>query len=230
MLLGSNVVGSVAYMGGIMSLPEPFVHSWTQMIEYNYEYLLNPGELIKYDRATVSYHSFARNSLVEHMYGDWLLQLDTDITFEPDLLGRMLKRMEFTGAEVLAGLYLYKSHPHPPVAYNYNPKTKQKTVLGDWQKDAHLIPLRSAGAGALLVKRSVFDKIRATGESPFDIYFDGKTPLSEDHSFFERCWKLKIPVYAAPDIWVNHLMLKPLTEKDYDKAGLNIDYMENFKL
>lgn len=225
MILGRKIIGTCAYMGGVMSLPEPFVHSWTQMLQYNYEYL-GP---IKYDKATVSYHSFARNSLVDNMQGDWLLQLDTDITFEPDLLARMLHKADKFGVGVLAALYLYKSPPHPPVAYNFDPKAKEKHILGDWQKDADLIPLKSAGAAALLVRRSVFDKIKSElQQSPFDIYSKDNTPLSEDHSFFERCWKLKIPTYTAPDLWVNHLMYKELTEKDYNKEGLNIKKIDKF--
>lgn len=227
--IGKNTIATVAYLGGVMSLPSPFVHSWQQMIEYNYEYLLDPNERIEYTRATVSYHSFARNSLVDNMKGDFLLQLDTDITFDPDILGRMLRKMDQFNVDVLAGLYLYKNPPHPPVAYGYDPVKKAKTILGDWQKDADLIRLRSSGGGCLLVRKRVFDKIKTKlGQSPFDIYFDGDAPLSEDHSFFERCWKLKIPVYASPDIWVNHLIYKPLTEKDYDKTGLNIEKIDKF--
>lgn len=229
MLIGKKTIGTVAYLGGVMTLPEPFVHSYSQMIQYNYEYLLNPGEVIKYDHATVSYHSFARNSLVDNMQGEWLLQLDTDITFDPDILARMLLKMDKFGIDVLAGLYLYKAYPHPLVAYNYDPVKKEKRILADWDKNTDLLPLKSAGAGCLLVRRSVFDTIMSKlHESPFDIYFDKKSPLSEDHSFFERCWKLKIPVYAAPDVWVNHLMVKPLTEKDYDKSNLSIEKIEKF--
>lgn len=234
--LGKNVIGTISYLGGVMSLPEPFVDSWTKMIQYNYEYALNQGELIKYDRATVSYHSFARNSLVENMQGDWLLQLDTDVTFEPDILCRMLNYLTNAvvnggSVDVLCGLYLYKNSPHPPVAYAWDPKKKEKFILGDFQKDSELIQLKSAGAGCLLVRKSVFDRMRAELKcSPFDIYFDNKMPLSEDHSFFERCWNLKIPVYASPNIWVNHLKYKELTEKDYDRTGLNIEWVDNFKL
>lgn len=228
--IGKNVIGTISYLGGVMSLPEPFVDSWTKMIQYNYEYALNPGELIKYDRATVSYHSFARNSLVDNMQGDWLLQLDTDVTFEPDLIWRMVQRMEKYGIDVLCGLYLYKSPPHPPVAYAWDPKKKEKFILGDWQKDCDLLQIKSAGAGCLLVRKSVFERMRSELKcSPFDIYFDGKVPLSEDHSFFERCWDLKIPVYAAPDLWVNHLKYKELTEKDYDRTGLNIKRIDKIK-
>lgn len=233
MLLGRNTVGTVAYLGGVMALPEPFVKSWTDMLQYNYEYLLDANQRIEYTRSTVSYHSFARNMLVEHMKGDWLLQLDTDATFDPDLLGRMLlwfnnAKPEGKQIDVLAGMYLYKSDPHPPVVYGYDPKKKEKIIIGDWGK-GDLLRIKGAGAGCLLIRRSVFDKIRSeTGQSPFDIYFDGEAPLSEDHSFFERCWNLDIPVYAHTDIWVNHLTYKPLTQKDYDRSIVKVEKIKKF--
>lgn len=226
MLIGKKNIGTIAYLGGVMALPEPFVHSWTQMVQYNYEYL----EPIKYDRATVSYHSFARNTLVENMQGEWLFQLDTDITFEPDVLGRMLNMMDKFGIDVLAGLYLYKNHPHPPVAYGYDPKKKTKVMLGDWDRKADLQVLKSAGAGCLLVRKKVFDRIRDELHcSPFDIYFDGKMPLSEDHSFFERCWDLKIPVYGTVEVMANHLTYKPLTDRDFDSSNLNTERIDGFQ-
>lgn len=225
MLIGRKTIGTCAYLGGLMSIPEPFVYSWQQMIEYNSEYLVDSKTRINYTRAKVSYHSFARNTLVEQIHGDWLLQLDTDVVFEPDLLARMLLKMDKFGIDVLTAPYLYKSEPHPPVMYGYNPKTKSKFIMGDWDKKADLIPIRGAGAGALLVRRSVFDNIQCKlGESPFDIWYSKETgPLSEDHSFFERCWKLKIRCYAAPDITVKHLIYKELdVYKDYQKEGLTI--------
>lgn len=227
--VGKKTIGTVAYLGGVMSLPAPFVHSWQQMIEYSNEYIINPDERIEYTRATVSYHSFARNSLVDQMKGDWLLQLDTDISFDPDLLGRMVNMLEKFNVDVLAGIYLYKSEPHPPVAYAYDPKKKSKVILGDWDRKADLQLLRSAGAGCLLVRKSVFDKIKSASNcSPFDIYVDKDgSPLSEDHSFFERCWDLKIPVYGTVEIMANHLIYKEL--KDFDPKKLNLEKIDHYE-
>jgi glycosyltransferase involved in cell wall biosynthesis len=203
-----------------MSIPTPFVKSWQQMIEYNSEYFVKPTERIFYTHATVSYHSFARNSLADQMMGDWILMLDADITFDPDILIHMLYKMNKFDIDVLVAPYLYKSPPHPPVLYGYNPKTKAKTIMGDWKrKNVDLIPIRGSGAGCLLVRRKVFNKIQLKmKQSPFDIYVDKQgSPLSEDHSFFERLWKLKIPAYACPDIFVNHLIYKELkVDKDYN--------------
>lgn len=226
MLLGKKILGSIAYMGGIMAVPEPFLHAWQQMIEYNNEYFIEPGQMINYDRATVSYHSFARNSLVDQTKGEWLLQIDCDIIFEPDVLARMLNKMNKHNIDVMIAPYVYKSEPHPPVMYGYNKRTKAKYIVGDWDEKAELIRIKGAGAGCLLVRKKVFDKIKfKLNQSPFDIYFEnGTTPLSEDHSFFERCWKLKIPVYFSPQITVKHLKYRELDlNKDYDKSKVKID-------
>ncbi len=225
MLIGRNTIGTCAFMGGVMSIPTPFITAWQKMIEYNDEYLIKSTERIFYTSASVSYHSFARNSLVDQMMGDFLLQLDTDIIFEPDVLARMLLYMDRYDLDVMIAPYVYKSEPHPPVMYGFDPKKKDKFIIGDWDKDADLMQIRGAGAGCLLTRRKVFDAIRMKlNQSPFDIYYSKKTgPLSEDHSFFERCWKLKIPVYASPKIAVQHLTYKSLDiNKDYDKKSVLI--------
>lgn len=214
MLEGKKAIGTVAYMGGVMSLPELFVWSWTQMLQYNAIYAMQPNADIFYTRATVSYHSMARNSLADSMRGDWLLMLDTDIAFDPDLLARMLFLFESEKLDVLSGLYLHKGHPHPPVLYTWSKDGEQLEHLGDWDKPEgrYLIPIASAGAGCLLVRRSVFERIREElKESPFDIIH----PYGEDHSFFRRLKKLGIQAYCDPSVEVNHLAMRPLGLKDY---------------
>ena len=64
--------------------------------ELNTEYFCGQGEIIHYDRATVSYHSFARNTLVERMEGDFLLMLDTDHILDSDekiIVSKMRKKL-----------------------------------------------------------------------------------------------------------------------------------------
>lgn len=219
MLIGRQTIGTVAYMGGILTIPEPFVKAWSDMIQYNYEYLTLPNERILYNRATVSYHSFARNSLVDQMEGEWIFMLDTDIIFEPDILARMLHKMEKYNVDVLTCVYPYKAYPHAPVLYGRNPKTKKKYIIGDWEKEADIMQIHSSGAGCLLIRKSVIDKMKAKNQNPFDIM----EPYSEDHSFFERLHKLKVKAYCAPDIEIRHLTYKELSvQKDYKKEDMRI--------
>lgn len=219
MLIGRSTIGTVAYLGGILAIPEPFVKAWGDMIQYNSEYLVGATERILYTRSTVSYHAFARNSLVEQMKGDWLFMLDTDILFEPDILARMLHKMNKYDVKVLAGMYPYKSYPHAPVMYGKDPKKKKTFVLGDWDRTIEIMQIHSAGAGCLLIHKSVIEKIQETKEQPFDIV----EPFSEDISFFRRLEKLGIKAYTAPDIELKHLTYKELSvQKDYPKDDMLI--------
>lgn len=221
MRFGKKVIGTVAYMGGIMAVPSPFVWSWTQMIQYNNQYLVNPEEEIMYDRVTVSYHSFARNYLVKQMRGDWLLMLDTDHQFEPDIVARMLKVMaDNPEVEVLSGIYQYVIPPYHPKMFRFNEDLNLEAI-GDWdkKKGRYLVPVGSVGAGCLLVKRNVYNRVRnELKEEPFDII----PPYSEDNSFFRRLKKLGIKAYVDPSIEYPHLQMRPVTMKDYDRTKLKL--------
>lgn len=196
----------MAYLGGIFAIHEPFVHSWGNLIQYNNEYVIEPGQMIHYDRSTISYHAFARNSLVERMFGDFILFLDQDHQYEPDLLARMLHRLEKYKIDVLTGLYLYRQKPHAPLLYKWN-GTNGYEIIGKWDQSLKIFEVQSSGGGCLLVRKSVFDRIKnELGEQPFDI----EHPYSEDHSFFNRLRKLGIKAYCDPRIECHHLMVKPL--------------------
>lgn len=232
MLIGQKTIGTIAYMGGVMALPEPFVWSWTQMIQFNNEVFENDTERLHYTRATVSYHSFARNSLVDQMQGEFLLMLDTDHAFEPDLLWRMLNKMDLYNIDVLVAPYLYKSEPYPPVLYGWDKKKKAKYIIGDWDRtnNPNVMRVWGGGAGCLLVRKSVFQKIKKKLKcTPFDIMVQDSSPLSEDHSFFQRCYQLRIPVYATLDLESPHLIYKKLSIfKDYRPKDQKTDRVEDW--
>lgn len=201
-------------MSGGLTEPAPFIKSWQEMIQYNYEYLIGDSEKIDYIEATVSYHSFARDGLIDHMRGDWILMLDTDIAFDPDIAARMLLKMNQHNIDVLIGIYPYKGEPHVPVLYGYNPETDNRFILGDWDEDVDIQECDGAGAGCLMIRKSVVEKIKKTGTSLFAI----KEPFSEDNSFFLRCRENKIKVYFSPTIQVRHLIYRELSiDKDYPK-------------
>lgn len=221
-MMANKPMGTIAYMGGVYALPEAFCWSLAQMVQYNAEYLSGPGRCVHYDRATVSYHSFARNSLADQMRGDWLLMLDTDHSFEPDLAARMLMRMEKHQIDVLAGIYLYKSPPFMPVLYRWNGEAYE--VIGQWDGEPRIFEIGSAGAGCLMVRKKVFDRIRnELGEGPFDI----EHPYSEDHSFFNRLRRLGIKAYCDPDIECHHLSNRVLTLADFDRSQIRLSEKYN---
>jgi hypothetical protein len=219
MVRGNKAIGTVAYLGGLMSLPEKFCWSWGQMIQYNTEYLCNPGSYVHYDRATASFHSFARNELAKNFLGDWLLMFDTDHSFEPDIVARMLHRMNTCDLQVLVGVYVYKNPPYSPVLYQYNDKD-EIMPLAKWDESVDVFQIGSSGGGCLMVKREVFNRIeRELKCMPFDI----EHPYGEDHSFFRRLKKLGIEAFCCPKIEAKHLAIKELSwQDDFDKEFFDV--------
>jgi hypothetical protein len=143
--------------------------------------------------------------LVERFLGDWLLMLDTDHTPDPDLAVRLLTLMGQAEVSVICGVYCHRTPPNSPVLYQWNTEGTGLEPVGDWDRSAKLIQVGSAGGGALMVRRAVYQRIRDELRCmPFDI----TPPFGEDHSFFKRCRQLDIPVYAAPNIESRHLEVR----------------------
>jgi len=217
MLLERKAIGTVGYLGGLWSVPEPFLWSWTQMLEYTREVVCSEGQYIKPAHALNSYHDLARNELLGKIEGDWLMMFDVDLVFDPDCVARMLRWMHLYDLDVLVGAYPYKSAPHYPILYCWNDDLQGFEVIGSWDKSMDLIEIGSAGGGTLLVRKRVFDRIaRELKEKPFDripLRKDdpGGGTFGEDHSFFMRCRRLGIKSYCAWKVQAGHLRYEPVS-------------------
>lgn len=216
MLLKNRPIGTVSYLGGLPANLEEFTWSWGQMIQFNAEALCGPGEYVHLAHTKASFHSFARNQLAEQMMGDWLLMLDADHQFEPDLCVRLVDRLNAYDADVIVGLYQHRQAPHVPVLYLKNDEDLYAPI-GAWDTTADVFAVDSAGAGCLMVRRRVFDRIRAElKEGPFDVI----PPFGEDHSFAKRCEKLGFKILCDPRIECHHLQVRPVTLADYDRDAV----------
>lgn len=202
-------IGTISYMGGVMSLPEPFCWAWSQMRDFSRDALCGPNEYIHASRAEVSLHDSARNHLADTMRGEWLLMLDTDLDFDPDLCARLVRILNRYDLDVLTGVYCFKRPPYTPVVYYWNEESERTEIIGQFDEDFELTEVGAAGGGCLLIRRRVFEKIKAlTGERPFDRMpapnWKGATH-GEDHSFFHRLRQCGIKAYCPPRVHAYHL-------------------------
>lgn len=215
-MIGRKCIGTVAYMGGIPCVPEKFCWSWGQMVQYNQEILVRDNEYIHYDRATFSDHAPARNSLVSKMLGGWLIQLDCDHIFEPDIIHRLLGMVDEHGCDIVSGLYRFKTPPYSPVAFIYKDGVNQH--IADFDKNAKLIKIDSVGAGCLFVKRHVFDIIRTQcKEEPFTRFVG----WSEDHSFCKRARECGFNIWLATKIESQHMNWTSVEDANLDGYGIS---------
>lgn len=169
------------------------------------------GRNLHYLSSPVSYHELGRKHIVDNFLGDWVLMLDTDHSFSPDILERMLLLQKKTNIPVLSAIYQFKAPPHSPVASVWTPDGKLVPVL-DWDREKEVMEVGVVGAGCLLVQRWVFlEIISKLREDPFGI----RPGLSEDYSFCKRCKELEIPIYLALQIECHHVVRSVLSVQDY---------------
>jgi hypothetical protein len=194
-----------------------FADSLVETALYTTYYLQNVEDLsggksyIHYDKATVSFHEMARNSLAERMQGDWIFMMDCDHQTAPDILVRLLRLRKKYGCRVISGIYLYKHPPHSPVANFFNEEGRVVPLV-DWDRSAEIMEIGCTGAGCLLIDKSVIREISEKyGCGPFT-QFPG---LSEDYSFFKRCKELGITCHLAPQVEAHHVIRTPLYVDGY---------------
>jgi hypothetical protein len=205
-----KIIGSVGRMWSDVIYSQA-ADSITEMLQFSQMTLCRFDEMILFNKAAVSYHELGRNQLVEEMEGDWLLQVDTDHVFSPDLLVRLLAVQKKYDAPVVSAIYQYKHAPHGPVAALWT-GDKTLTPITEWNREAETLEVGAVGAGALLVRKDVFKRIKSElGEAPFQI----TEGLSEDYSFCRRCRKLGIPVTLATQVEAHHLIRHALSIHDY---------------
>lgn len=152
-----------------------------------------------------------RRVMREHF--DYMLQLDSDMTFTPDALCKLIER----DVDVITGVYVGKTMPHKPVLFtelhkddeNCGPYAR-KHGLNELMKN-EVFEVAGCGAGFLLVKEHVIRLMIIHKHEWFKPY-EG---LGEDVSFCQRCTELGIKVYADSSIPMGHIKYTQYTLDDW---------------
>lgn len=145
---------------------------------------------------------------------DYMLQIDSDMTFPEDALCRMLDK----NVDVITGVYVGKENHHKPVLFTELHKDDEvcgpyarKHGLGELMKD-EVFTVVGAGAGFLLVREHVLRIMRIHMHEWFRPY-DG---LGEDVSFCQRCTELGIKIFADQSFPMGHIKFHEYTMEDWD--------------
>lgn len=129
---------------------------------------------------------------------DYLLFVDDDMEFKPDLLEKLLSH----DAPIVTAMAFKRVFPYTPCFYEKCEITKENGVyLKPYEFDE--IPkepftVEACGAACILIKREVFEKIQYPWFLPLP--FTG-----EDISFCLQVKKAGIPILVDPDPIVGHI-------------------------
>jgi hypothetical protein len=176
-----------------------------------------------------------RNSLVKRFlaYGeaDWLFMVDSDMTFQPDIVERLLDYADPEKAPIVGGL-----------CFGFDDKASiQPTLFGlvgdenhpdviryhEWPPDA-MFQVAATGGACLLIHKSVFTRIQKmkipgrNGKRGFNDAFpwfqetenDGQA-VSEDITFCWRAGIAGIPVFVNTGVQLGHIKFRELTMDAY---------------
>lgn len=147
----------------------------------------------------------ARNKLAAQaiqLDTDFILWLDSDMTFEPDTLVRLLKDAEENDLDIVSGLYFRRSSPYTPVAF------ETFDIVDDEAKFTHyngeltgLHEVEGVGFGCLLMSTQVvFDVFGKYGDC-----FSPIAKVGEDLSFLWRARQIGYKTYLDADIKCGHV-------------------------
>lgn len=156
--------------------------------------------------------SVGRNTLVRRSLergSEWILFLDDDQTFSPDLLTSMLAVEQ----PVVAALYMQRMSPFFPIAFaskdddvEFGSRVRSTSEGSYWPLDLRnhgpreLVQVRAAGTGGMLIRSEVFRELGMNIN-----WFVHTTRMSEDIFFCDLLWEAGIPLYVHTGCTMGHL-------------------------
>lgn len=153
----------------------------------------------------------ARNSLLDTAVkaeADWMLWLDSDMVFNPDLLERLFATAEKEKAEFVTGVYFRRLEPYTPTIFETLEMADRPTWSNFTELPDHPFEVAGCGFGAVLLNTQViFDTVGKFGPNPF-------TPMMSMGEDLAFCWRARQSGYkiiADPTIPLGHVGYQMVT-------------------
>jgi glycosyl transferase family 2 len=139
----------------------------------------------------------AREVIAQSMSGDWLFFVDDDALFQPDLLMRLLRRVDdHPDVDVVAALVLRRWPPHPTVAGTLNANGTASMVQFDTVTGMTRVDLTGLGGGSV-IRRRAFQRL------PQPWFTGGR--FTEDWTFCARLKQAGGQAAVDLDVQVGHI-------------------------
>ena len=161
-----------------------------------------------------------RNTVVEQFLGteaEWLFMVDSDMTFEPDSLVRLLAAADPKLRPVVGGLCfgMRNGEVFPTI---FAERDGEMYVVKTWPENT-VTKVSATGAAFLLVHRSVFVKMAERFAKPCPWFADEVLPSGElrgeDVTFCVRAESLGFPIFVHTGVKVGHVKQHTITEDTF---------------
>ena len=142
---------------------------------------------------------------------DMVLWLDSDMTFDPDIMKRMLETYEDEDIDILSGLYFRRVEPYTPTLFEH---LDVKDEIVEWCDFKHIpakpFEVEGCGFGCVLMKTEIFVEV----QKKFNQMFTPMNGVGEDLAFCWRARQLGYKIWCDPRITLGHVGYNIVT-KDF---------------
>lgn len=145
---------------------------------------------------------------------DYVLWLDSDMTFEPDMLLRMMDTLQKNDLDILTGLYFRRVPPYSPVLFEK--LNLIKDAFFEWSEfkelPSELFEVAGCGFGCVLMKTDPFLDVQAKFGNMF-------APIGNTGEDLAFCWRARqcgFKIMCDPSIICGHVGYVISDEKYYE--------------
>lgn len=160
----------------------------------------------------------SRNNLAKHalsMKADYILWLDSDMMFEPDILEKMMAKMQEKNLDILSGIYYRRRHPFSPVLLKKLSVDENNFATyenyNSYPED-DIFEVEGIGFGCVLMSSDVLFDVAAQ----FKDWFSPLGRVGEDLSFCWRARQCGYKIFADPEIQLGHCGSQIITKGFYE--------------
>jgi len=203
-------------------LPAQFAQSLAWLTSYGVDdakisICFNVGSLIYSSR-----DQLAKRALLDE--ADLVMWFDSDMTFNPDTLKRMLKLID-EGHDMVTGIYYRRTPPFSAVAFKTMELNEEGTGF-DWTEfdeiPEGLFEVGACGFGCVLMKTEIFVAVF----SKFGQMFTPIANCGEDIAFCWRARQCGYKIIADPSIGLGHVGHTIITKEFFNNYQLTLKAKE----
>lgn len=154
------------------------------------------GSLIYESRNTLAKQAIATKA-------DYIMWLDSDMTFAPDTMTRLQQHME-EGKDIVTGLYFRRRPPFTPVLFKTLERIDEDSAKHenyDDYPDNGLFEIGGCGFGCVMTRTSVLEDVFLN----YHKCFDPVCSIGEDLAFCLRARELGYKIYCDSTIKCGHV-------------------------
>lgn len=168
------------------------------------------------------------DKFIEQTTAGWMLMVDSDMRFDPDVLDRLLATARATPTingmpPITSGLtWLYdREKGQLPSAVRRDPDTglPMNLVPSDFGEEGEILDVDGTGAACLLVHRDVYLDL---GRNPFDRIQIDDVWVSEDYSFGLKARDAGHRIIVDTGVTFDHGKLQFMTRESYDAQAVRL--------